>query len=180
MPCVPQRSKKSTSRARSSLSTAFDSVYGVAMMTKTPRRGLPEAVAPSREARRELRPAMPIPAISCRRVKVIVSIIRLTVLAGDTMFTAMPQMPTKYFGPVEYAETDVVQFPLGLPGFDAETRFLMMEPKDSAPLIFLQSVGQPGLCFLTLPVLAVDPQYRLAVAAEDLELLGLDPIQAPQ
>ena len=45
------------------------------------------------------------------------------------MFPAMPQIPTKYFGPVQYEETDVVQFPCGLPGFETETLFLLMEPK---------------------------------------------------
>ena len=92
----------------------------------------------------------------------------------------MPQIPTKYFGPVEYQETDVVQFPHGLPGFESETLFLPMEPQASAPLVFLQSVGQPSLCFLALPVLAVDTHYRLSVAAEDLQALGLDPEREPQ
>jgi len=96
------------------------------------------------------------------------------------MNPAMPQIPTKYFGPVEYAETDVVQFPCGLPGFENETQFLVMEPKDSAPLIFLQSIRQSGLCFLTLPVLTVDPRYHLSVTPDDLQLLGLDPERAPE
>ncbi len=92
----------------------------------------------------------------------------------------MPQIPTKYFGPVEYEETDVVQFPCGLPGFESETQFLLIEPQNSAPLIFLQSMRESGLCFLTLPILKVDPQYQLATTAEDLQVLELDTEKAPQ
>ena len=46
---------------------------------------------------------------------------------------------------------------------------------DREPLIFLQSLEDPDLCFLTLPVLAVDPQYQLTVSKEDRELVGLAP-----
>jgi len=92
----------------------------------------------------------------------------------------MPQIPTKYFGPVEYQETDVVQFPCGLPGFESETQFLLIEPENSAPLIFLQSMRQSGLCFLTLPILTVDPRYHLSVNVDDLRLLEFHSEQAPQ
>src|SRR6266567_1514680 len=51
---------------------------------------------------------------------------------------AMPQILTKYFGPVEYGEADIIQFPSGLPAFEDETQFLTLEPQATAPLIFLQ------------------------------------------
>jgi flagellar assembly factor FliW len=36
------------------------------------------------------------------------------------------------------------------------------------------------LCFITLPILAVDPQYRLRVSSEDLARLDLPPERQPQ
>jgi flagellar assembly factor FliW len=40
-------------------------------------------------------------------------------------------------------------------------------------LYFLQSLIQPALCFLALPIQVVDAEYRLAVSREDLILLDL-------
>ena len=92
---------------------------------------------------------------------------------------SMPEILTKYFGSIEYQEADVVQFSSGLPAFEDETRFLLIEPAASAPIVFLQSLRQSSLCFLTLPLQAVDPQYDLAVTSEDLQSLGLEPGQQP-
>jgi flagellar assembly factor FliW len=89
----------------------------------------------------------------------------------------MPEILTKYFGSIEYQESDVVQFSSGLPAFEEETQFLLIEPAASAPIVFLQSLRQSGLCFLTLPILAVDPQYDLAITVEDLQSLGIEPGQ---
>ena len=91
----------------------------------------------------------------------------------------MPQVLTKYFGPLEYQEDDVVRFPSGLPAFEEELAFLVIEPAVHAPLAFVQSVRQPGLCFLALPVLAVDPNYSLVIAVEDLDMLKLDSSRQP-
>ncbi|HTM48666.1 MAG TPA: flagellar assembly protein FliW [Bryobacteraceae bacterium] len=90
----------------------------------------------------------------------------------------MPETSTKYFGSVEYGEHDVLLFPSGLPAFEDETEFLLMEPPANAPLVFLQSLKQPGLCFLTLPIQTVDPDYHLDIAPEDLPVLGFDSAEA--
>jgi flagellar assembly factor FliW len=89
----------------------------------------------------------------------------------------MPEILTKYFGSIEYTDADVVQFSSGLPAFEDETQFLLIEPPSRAPLVFLQSVRESSLCFLTLPILIVDPEYHLSIAAEDLASLGLNSSQ---
>ena len=91
----------------------------------------------------------------------------------------MPNIPTKYFGNMEYRDEDVVQFPCGLPAFEEEVQFLLIEPAERAPLQFLQSVRQPGLCFLALPILVVDPEYHLAMTLEDLVSLDLETNRQP-
>ena len=48
------------------------------------------------------------------------------------------------------------------------------------PLTYLQSLEVPDLCFITMPLLAVDPRYRLNVSKEDLNLLGLRPASQPR
>lgn len=91
----------------------------------------------------------------------------------------MPSVETKYFGSLAYAEESVFEFPHGLPGFDAENAFVLIETAESAPLVFLQSLVRPSLCFLAFPVQVVDRNYRLAVAPEDLETLELDISRQP-
>jgi flagellar assembly factor FliW len=92
----------------------------------------------------------------------------------------MPQTATKYFGSIEYQEADAVQFPCGLPAFEDESQFLILESPASAPFVFLQSLRLPSLCFLALPVPVVDPEYQLALSDEDLHTLGLEPGRQPR
>ena len=90
----------------------------------------------------------------------------------------MPSLNTKYFGTVSYQEASALEFPNGLPGFEERRQFLALQFADTQPLVFLQSLEDPGLCFITLPVLAVDPHYQLHVSNEDRELVGL-PLARP-
>ena len=92
----------------------------------------------------------------------------------------MPDLLTKYFGSIEYREDDVIQFPLGLASFEDESRFLVLEPPARAPLMFLQSLRVPGLCFLAAPMEGIDPDYKLAITREDLESLGLPTSRQPR
>jgi flagellar assembly factor FliW len=87
---------------------------------------------------------------------------------------AMPHCTTKYFGTVEYEEASVLRFPAGLPGFEDERRFLSLEQPAHQPLVFLQSLKTPDLCFVALPAGAVDPSFVLEVEDADLELLGIE------
>ena len=64
-----------------------------------------------------------------------------------------------------------LEFPLGLPGFEDHTRFELVERPGVAPIVFLQSVDSPDLCFLAAPVSAIDPAYELAMTPEDQALL---------
>ncbi len=91
----------------------------------------------------------------------------------------MPRVETKYFGAMEYEEESVFDFPDGLPAFEEERRFVFVEIPEYAPLVFLQSLNQPSLCFLALPVVVVDSHYRLAVAVEDRVALDFSPDREP-
>jgi flagellar assembly factor FliW len=91
----------------------------------------------------------------------------------------MPSISTKQFGIVEFAEEDIFEFPHGLPGFEAERRFLCMERPALRPVVFLQSIEHTDLCFITLPAHSVDPGYELEVAPEERTILGLASAEAP-
>src|SRR5215831_16651417 len=92
----------------------------------------------------------------------------------------MPKLSTVYFSELEYSNRDVYDFPAGLPGFEDQIAFLFVEQAHTRPLVYLQSLLNPKLCFLALPVLTVDPNYRLSLSADDLTALGLSPSATPK
>lgn len=91
----------------------------------------------------------------------------------------MKTFETQNFGLVSYQPDSVLEFPTGLPGFEEQRQFLALNYDDTKPLVFLQSLGDAGLCFITMPVRCVDPQYRLQMSEEDLRQLGFAPEYHP-
>jgi flagellar assembly factor FliW len=92
----------------------------------------------------------------------------------------MPVAVTRNFGRLPYDDAQVIEFPRGLPAFEDRRHFVPVHFPHSDPLMFLQSLEEPGLCFITIPILAVEPRYRLQVDAEDLALVGLPPGRRPR
>lgn len=92
----------------------------------------------------------------------------------------MPTFSSSRFGAIEYQEDAIFRFPFGLPGFEQERQFIAIEHAASRPIVFLQSLTQPDLCFITLPVLVVKPDYRLAVSPADLKSLALSCDRQPE
>jgi flagellar assembly factor FliW len=92
----------------------------------------------------------------------------------------MPRILTAYFGELDYVDAAVFQFPYGLPGFESERAFVFLQQPQTEPLMFLQSLGDPQLCFLLLPILVADPNYRVNLDAEDLAALHLAPGRQPR
>ena len=85
----------------------------------------------------------------------------------------MPLLNTKNLGTISWEPGSEIEFPRGLPGFEQLRRFVAVHFCHTDPLIFLQSLEDAALCFITLPVRAVDADYRVAVSNEDLRLVGL-------
>jgi flagellar assembly factor FliW len=86
----------------------------------------------------------------------------------------MSSVETKYFGAVSAETGVVIEFPAGLPAFERERLFLAIEHPRTEPFVLLQSMCTRELCFLALPVSAVEPAYRLQMSDEDLDALQLD------
>jgi flagellar assembly factor FliW len=81
---------------------------------------------------------------------------------------------------ISYEAESVLEYPCGLPGFDRRKRFVAVRCVESDPLVYLQSLEDPALCFITMPILAVDPRYQLTVSGEDLHQLGLPANRQPR
>ena len=91
----------------------------------------------------------------------------------------MVEIKTKYFGSIPLDSGLLVEFPSGLPAFEREQAFLAIEHPRTAPLVMLQSITTPDLCFLALPISEVDPDYQLLISAEERAVLGLDQTTDP-
>jgi len=91
----------------------------------------------------------------------------------------MPQIRTTYFGELDYTHETVFHFPFGLPGFEQEHSFLFIQKPHTEPLLFLQSVSNPSLCFILLPILVLDPNYAVSLDADDMAALHLQPGHQP-
>lgn len=86
----------------------------------------------------------------------------------------MPWCNTIHFGRLEYSSASAITFHDGLPGFEAERQFVVIQRPDHHPLVFLQSLQTPELCFPALPVRAIDSGYELRVSEADREVLGFE------
>ncbi len=85
----------------------------------------------------------------------------------------MAKCETKYWGKLDFAEDSVIEFPTGIPGFELERQFILIEQRPLDPLVFLQSLSTPALCFVAVHARVLVPEYQLRISAENLEALGL-------
>ena len=86
----------------------------------------------------------------------------------------MPVLQTRFFGELEFRESDAFLFPSGLPGFESSRHFAFLNRDGYGPLIFLQSVELAALCFILLPIQVVDHTYQLELTSEERDDLGFD------
>jgi len=85
----------------------------------------------------------------------------------------MANCEAKYWGSLDYCEDSVLDFPAGIPGFEQERQFVLIEQRALDPLVFLQSLATPTLCFPAVHVRTVRPDYQLRISAEELEIVRL-------
>ncbi len=91
----------------------------------------------------------------------------------------MPRINTLYFNELQYEEDSPFHFPAGIPGFEEHTAFLFVEQAHTSPLVFMQSLHDPSVCFIALPALAIDPDFRLQLSPEEGVALGLPWAEQP-
>jgi flagellar assembly factor FliW len=90
----------------------------------------------------------------------------------------MPVCQSKYHGTIRFEPEQVLHVPTGLFGFPDEKEFLLLELPSTRPLVFVQSIRTPDLCFISLPAQVVMPEYTLDLGPEDVGSLGYT-IQTP-
>ena len=79
------------------------------------------------------------------------------------------------FGEMTVDPATEVQFPLGIPGFEACRRFVVLSRPELGSFSCLHSLDGPAASFLVIDPRLVVPQYRCAVSQNDLARLGASP-----
>jgi flagellar assembly factor FliW len=92
----------------------------------------------------------------------------------------MPTLTTRYFDQLDYSDDAPFQFAAGIPGFEEHTAFLFIQQPRTNPLVFMQSLRDPAVCFVQLPATVVDPNYHLELSPEEAAALGLPYTEEPQ
>ena len=91
----------------------------------------------------------------------------------------MGQIETRQFGILNYDTSQIITFAAGLPGFEMCREFLLHEEPAMGPFLFLQSLSDPNLSFVTLPAERLEETYELALSRDDLAQLGLTALPEP-
>jgi len=81
---------------------------------------------------------------------------------------------TKYFGEVEYEQTDILNFARGIFAFEDEHEFLLLPFADSdGTLLCLQSLATPSLAFVLMNPFSLNPAYAPVLQPEELKTMGV-------
>ena len=80
---------------------------------------------------------------------------------------------TKYFGPVDYEQEDILTFPRGMFGFEEEHEFLLLPFAGNGSLFCLQSLATPPLAFVMMDPFSLDPAYAPALQPDELGALDV-------
>lgn len=80
---------------------------------------------------------------------------------------------TRLQAPVAADAKTHVRFPNGLPGFEHETGFTLVEHSGLEPIVMLQSGQSAGLCFLAISVESIAADYEVALTQNESRLLNL-------
>ena len=84
------------------------------------------------------------------------------------------RVATERFGELDVDEERVLTFPEGLAGFPAAKQFTLVEVEGNEAFLWLQSIDDPALAFLTTVPWPFFPDYEPELPDLDQELLALE------
>jgi len=80
---------------------------------------------------------------------------------------------TLQFGDIDVDVDKIISFANGLPGFEHLRRFVIVNPDQSVPLYWLQSVEEPEIALTVVDPFALVPGYDLEINDAEVADLGL-------
>lgn len=89
-------------------------------------------------------------------------------------------MNTPHLGEISWDAESELFLPSGLPGFENERHMIPVEIPVHRPLVFLQSTERVGVCFVSLPVMAICPDFKLQLNEDERVSLLLPEAGEPE
>lgn len=83
------------------------------------------------------------------------------------------QIETKFFGLREVAEDDIITFEHGIPGFEDNHDYTIMQYKEGSPFFVLQSLQLPDLALILIEFSQISPGFSFDISDDDVTELGL-------
>lgn len=84
------------------------------------------------------------------------------------------EVHTARFGILHVDEDEIIRFPKGILGFEGIERYIVVPHKEDSPFMFLQALDDENLAFVVTNPSYFWPDYRVEIAAEQLNALELD------
>ena len=83
------------------------------------------------------------------------------------------ELKTAQFGVINIGEDELINFPMGLPGFENNKKFVLIGNDPAALFFWLQSVEDPDLCFVVTDPFSIYPNYYVDVDDDDVNFLEI-------
>lgn len=98
----------------------------------------------------------------------------MIILEGNYGGSAM-KLVTKHFGELNIDEDKIIEFPEGLPGFENEKEFIVINNEDEEnPFQWLQSITNPNLAFVIVDPFSIFPDYDVIIPKSVQEKLKIE------
>jgi flagellar assembly factor FliW len=79
-----------------------------------------------------------------------------------------------FFSNLVYSENDIINFPEGIPGFEKNKKFVLVQVPEYAPFEWLVCIDTSPLRFAVINPLLFNPDYSPKIEKESLINLGLE------
>jgi len=81
---------------------------------------------------------------------------------------------TKHFGEIEIEQNKIINFIDGIPGFEDQKRFIVIDnPDDTVPFKWLQSIDEPELAFIIINPFIFKEDYEFDLPKHLIEKLKI-------
>jgi len=83
-------------------------------------------------------------------------------------------LKSNQLGDIEIQEDQVVNFPLGIPGFEDHHQFAIFALDESSPFFYMHSVSDADLCLVLGVPFVFFPDYELELGEDGQDILGVE------
>ncbi|KAA3650359.1 MAG: flagellar biosynthesis protein FliW [Proteobacteria bacterium] len=83
------------------------------------------------------------------------------------------QIESAAFGSIDVQADQIIEFPAGLPGFEACKRFTFLQTGEHGSVLQMQGVDDPSIVFSVTDPAALGVNYELTLSDADVAALGL-------